>query len=124
MLGNIFGVNQVIERDMLAEPLALRGSVPCNTDDPVLISSFGTLRCATGDSFVTSREEWLIENSVDLVDMELFAIAKVSNYYGIPWRSIKFVTDTTGELASKEWQESLIRANDKIDLFIEKALLN
>jgi len=122
LLGQVFGINEVIERDMIAEPLAPRGTVPLSDQLPVLKSSFGTTRCATGDSFVTSRDQWLLDNQVDLVDMELFAIAKVAAHYGIDWKSIKFASDLADENAAEHWNDSLEKANLKISEMIESAL--
>ena len=118
----MFGINEVIERDMIAEPLAPRGTVPLSDQLPVLKSSFGTARCATGDSFVTSKDKWLLDNLVDLVDMELFAIAKVAAHYGIEWKSIKFASDLADENAAEHWNDSLEKANLKISEMIELAL--
>ena len=122
LLGQVFGINEVIERDMIAEPLAPRGTVPLSDQLPVLKSSFGTARCATGDSFVTSRDQWLLENQVDLVDMELFAIAKIAVHYGVEWKSIKFASDLADENAAEHWNDSLEKANLKISEIIELAL--
>ena len=102
-LGRVFGIREVIERDMLAEPLAPRGVVPLSSQQPVIQSHFGTARCATGDSFVTKKDSWLFENKVDLVDMELFAIAKIANHYGVEWRSIKFASDLADKNAAEHW---------------------
>ena len=122
LLGEVFGVKEVIERDMIAEPLAPRGTVPLSNQLPVLESSFGTARCATGDSFVTSRDQWLLDNLVDLVDMELFAIAKVADYYGVEWKSIKFASDLADGNAAVHWNDSLQMADFKISEMIELAL--
>ena len=78
----------MIEHDMSAEPFALSGSNPFDSTSAILSSDMGTVRCATGDSFVTQVDPWLTENSVDLVDMELFARAKVCQFYGATWRSL------------------------------------
>ena len=122
MLGEVFGIKEVIERDMVAEPLAPRGTVPLSDQLPMLNSNFGTARCATGDSFVTSRDQWLFDNEVDLVDMELFAIAKVAAYYGVEWKSIKFASDLADENAAEHWNDSLEIANLKISEMIQIAL--
>lgn len=58
MFGQVFGVQEVIESDMMAEPLAPQGTVPLSSQEPVLKSDFGTARCATGDSFVTAKDPW------------------------------------------------------------------
>jgi len=122
LLGQVFGIGEVIERDMIAEPLAPRGTVPLSNQLPVLKSSFGSARCATGDSFVTSRDQWLLDNQVDLVDMELFAIAKIAAHYGVEWKSIKFASDLADENAAEHWNDSLEKANLKISEMIELAL--
>ena len=121
LLGEVFGIKEVIERDMVAEPLAPRGTVPLSDQPPVLKSNFGTTRCATGDSFVTSKDEWLLDNHVDLVDMELFAIAKVAAHYDVDWKSIKFASDLADENAAEHWNDSLEKANQKISEMIELA---
>jgi adenosylhomocysteine nucleosidase len=121
LLGEVLGIKEVIERDMVAEPLAPRGTVPLSEQLSVLKSNFGTARCASGDSFVTSKDQWLLDNHVDLVDMELFAIAKVAAHYGIEWKSIKFASDLADENAAEHWNDSLEKANQKISEMIELA---
>lgn len=121
LLGEVLGIKEVIERDMVAEPLAPRGTVPLSGQQPMLESNFGTARCATGDSFVTSKDQWLLDNCVDLVDMELFAIAKVAAHYDVEWKSVKFASDLADEDAAEHWNDSLEKANQKINEMIELA---
>lgn len=108
-------VGQVIQRDMIAEPLAPRGKTPFDDTPDILKSGRSGVICATGDSFVMSRESWLDQQAVDVVDMELFAIALVCSRLGIPWRSYKYVTDDTNEDSAEDWQE---RAHHGRDLFL------
>ena len=122
LLGEVFGIKEVIERDMLAAPLAPRGTVPLSDQLPVLKSNFGTAICASGDSFVTSKDQWLLDKNVDLVDMELFAIAKVAAHYDVEWKAIKFASDLADENAAVHWNDSLEKANQKISEMIELAL--
>jgi adenosylhomocysteine nucleosidase len=96
-------VKKVIQRDMDAEPLAPRGTVPFSDKPNELCSGQGEYVCATGDSFVTARDEWLVLNQVDVVDMELYAIASVAAEYGIHWRSFKYISDDANEASGKEW---------------------
>jgi adenosylhomocysteine nucleosidase len=121
-LGGVFGIRDVIERDMNAEPLAPRGTVPLGNQPSVFKSDFGTARCATGDSFVTSKDYWLVENRVDMVDMELFAVAKIAEHYGVQWRAIKFASDLADENAAEFWTGSLQNANKRISEMMEQAL--
>ena len=113
-LGTVMQVNQVIERDMNAVPLSPRGQVPFDKSPHQFFSVTPGLTCATGDSFVTKRDHWLISNNVDMVDMELFAIAKISSHYRIPWISLKFGTDLADGNASENWSGNLINAQSAL----------
>ena len=106
---------------MVTEPIATRGTVPLSDQLSVLESSFGTARCATGDSFVTSKDQWLLDNRVDLVDMELFANTKVAAHYDVEWKLIKFASDLADENAAENWNDALEKANQKISKMIELA---
>ncbi len=70
-------------------------------------SDIGELTCATGDSFVREVDPWLVQEGVAVVDMELFAIAKVCASFGINWRSCKLVSDYLNEDSSTDWKHSL-----------------
>jgi hypothetical protein len=67
--------------------------------------------CATGDSFVTSRDPWLVEQGVDLVDMELFAIAAACERAGVSWRSFKYITDDANEDSGDHWEANVHQVN-------------
>jgi adenosylhomocysteine nucleosidase len=101
--GGLVEVAHVVQRDMLAMPLAPRGRTPFSSDLDRLSSGHGDVICGTGDSFVTSSDPWLTENNVDIVDMELFAIAHVCERHAIPWRAFKFITDDANDLAAEHW---------------------
>jgi adenosylhomocysteine nucleosidase len=121
-MSGIYIVNEVIEHDMNAEPLAKRGTVPFDKSNSKFMSDMGDTKCATGDSFVTSVDPWLLNEKVSLVDMELFAIAKICNYYDIPWRSMKFVSDYADEKAGESWKNSLVKSNLEIKEAIQEIL--
>ncbi|MBG7620924.1 5'-methylthioadenosine nucleosidase [Herbaspirillum sp. AP02] len=100
-------VAAVIQRDMAAMPLAPRGVTPLMNQEqqpPRLESGHPGVLCGTGDSFVTAADDWLVAQGVDLVDMELFAIARVCHHFGLPWRAFKFVTDGADDDAADDWQ--------------------
>lgn len=115
-------INKVMQRDMVTEPLEVRGTTPFDATPAILTSDIGEFRCATGDSFVTSGDLWFKTNSIDLVDMELFAIAKVGHELGIPWRSAKFVTDQADNSAGQSWQENLKDASKAFYANIEELI--
>jgi adenosylhomocysteine nucleosidase len=105
-------VSDVIQRDMAAMPLAPRGRTPFSPDMDRLSSRHGSVVCGTGDSFVTSIDPWLVENNIDIVDMELFAIAHVCQRHGVPWRAFKFITDAADENAADHWNENVANGED------------
>ena len=110
-------VADVLQRDMVAEPLAPRGSTPFDPTPSILRSGHDGVRCATGDSFVSATEPWLLDQNVSIVDMELFAIALTCHRKGIAWRSFKYITDDTDENAGQEWADQMHHGRD---LFLAK----
>lgn len=109
-------IGRVIQRDMNAQPLAPRGITPFCTKPAEYLSQSGKYTCGTGDSFVTSTDPWLIEQKVDVVDMELFAIAAIAHQYQIPWRSYKFISDAADDQAGEQWHKKI---NHGEELFLE-----
>jgi adenosylhomocysteine nucleosidase len=102
-LHGLLEIGRVIQRDMDAEPLAPRGSTPYCTRPQEYVST-GQFLCGSGDSFVTAQDPWLLSQGVDVVDMELFAIAAVAHDYHIPWQSFKYITDDANESSGDDWQ--------------------
>jgi adenosylhomocysteine nucleosidase len=99
-LRGLVEVAHVVQRDMMAMPLAPRGRTPFSPDLDRLASGYGDVTCGTGDSFVTSSDPWLNENNIDIVDMELFAIAHVCQCRSVRWRAFKFITDDANDFAA------------------------
>lgn len=97
-------IQRVVQRDMIAEPLAPRGQVPFCTRPYEYLSGSGGYTCGTGDSFVMAKDPWFAANNVDVVDMELFAIAAIAHEHKIAWSSFKYVTDHTNEESGQDWQ--------------------
>jgi adenosylhomocysteine nucleosidase len=119
-LHGLLRINKVIQRDMQTEPLAPRGRTPFCTKPAEYFSEGGIHTCGTGDNFVTSQDDWLIQQNVDVVDMELFAIAAVANEYHIPWISFKYITDDANKDSGNDWQEKI---NAGETLFLEQLKL-
>jgi adenosylhomocysteine nucleosidase len=90
-LSGLVEVAHVVQRDMMAMPLVPRGRTPYSINLDKLSSGFAGVTCGTGDNFVISGDTWLAENHIDVVDMELFAIAHVCQRHAIPWRAFKFI---------------------------------
>jgi adenosylhomocysteine nucleosidase len=112
-LSALVEISHVIQRDMMAMPLAPRGVTPL-CENPILTSGHGFAVCGTGDSFVTSADPWLAMNKIDVVDMELFAIAHACTRFGVPWRAFKYITDAADDLAHEQWAA---KCADGEDLF-------
>lgn len=119
-LKGLVEISSVIERDFCAMPFAKRGEIPF-ADQPVEFFSQNHRNikpciCGTGDNFVNEHDQWLIDNSVDVVDMELFAIAKTAGKFNTAWRSFKFISDSADENSAKNWQENVANGSK---LFID-----
>jgi adenosylhomocysteine nucleosidase len=113
-------VAHVVQRDMMAMPLVPRGRTPYSSNLDRLSSGHGNVTCGTGDSFVTSADPWLVENSIDIVDMELFAIAHVCQRHNIPWRAFKFITDDANDFAAEHWTANVANGQDLFWNVVEK----
>lgn len=106
-LHGLIDVRKVIQRDMLVEPFAPRGDVPFSTQPNAYFSNSGTYTCGTGDSFVQNNDPWLAQQGVDIVDMELFAIAKVACAFNISWSAYKFISDEANDNSVNDWQSQI-----------------
>ena len=113
-LRGVVEVSSVIERDFDARPLCERGLIPFEDHKNKYSSGFDGVICASGDSFVHEEDSWLTENQVDVVDMELIAIAKTCNFLGVPWRSFKFISDYVGRNKSDEWKTGVREASTEL----------
>lgn len=115
-LRGLLEISKVIQRDMMAMPLAPRGVTPLSDEagdsESGHASGFPGAVCGTGDSFVTSSDPWLVENGVDVVDMELFAIASACARFNVPWRAFKFITDDANDFAHEEWTANVANGED------------
>ena len=61
--------------------------------------------CGTGDNFVDNIEDEI--EYVDVFDMEAYALAKVCNYYYVPFISFKYITDNANEHSTVDWEDNL-----------------
>jgi len=60
-------------------------------------------RCGSGDNFVMGHDVF----DCDVLDMEAYALAKVCALEGIPFLSIKYVTDGGDHQANADWTRNL-----------------
>jgi|688.fasta_scaffold140322_1 adenosylhomocysteine nucleosidase len=110
-ISGVVEVHAVIERDFDAFPLCKRGLIPFEEGSNRHCSGYDGVICASGDSFVREFDTYLEQMGVDIVDMELIAIARVCNKYNIPWRSFKFISDYIGRNIDEPWQDGVIKAS-------------
>jgi adenosylhomocysteine nucleosidase len=111
-LSGLVPIGKVLQRDMMAEPLAPRGRVPFSHEPHEILSHAQGYTCGTGDSFVTQADHWLSQNAVDVVDMELYAIASVARKYNIPWLCWKYISDEANESSGHEWSKQVNRGEE------------
>jgi adenosylhomocysteine nucleosidase len=113
-VGDIFIVNRFIDRDFEATKLP---ETEFEIDGMELLNSNIALKnwvskqekrgtCSTGDTFVTEIADF----QADIVDMEAYAQAYVCREFGIPFLSVKYVTDIIGQNSVAEWESKLEEA--------------
>ena len=118
-LSGVVSIRHVVEHDMNAFPLCKRGETPFDKVSPKLSSDIGELTCATGDSFISVVDPWFIQEGVAVVDMELFAIAKVCTAFGINWRACKLISDHLNENSSSDWSNSLSKSSIELNKVLD-----
>ena len=115
LIGQLVQPDVIIQRDMMAEPQAPRGVTPFEEDataGPILMFNHTNITLGTGDSFVMEPDPWFDYASIDLVDMEAYALAKVAQSFNIPFQCYKYVSDFADEDAAETWQENVAKGAD------------
>lgn len=107
--GQLVEASSFVQRDMDATGLGFAlGQTPFD-DTPAALSSVsrfvGLPRgvCASGDSFLQGASPI----AADIIDMEAYALAKVCHLAGVPFASVKYITDGADGAAAAHWQENL-----------------
>ena len=118
-VGDIIVCNRFIDRDL--RKVTIDGVISeiefdC-TDGPLTVSTFGT--CNTGDSFITQGAD--IEG--DVIDMEAYAEADVCRKMGIPFVSVKYVTDVVGQNSVKDWYGKIADARVGLKHFFDNNVI-
>jgi adenosylhomocysteine nucleosidase len=110
-IGDIFVVNRFIDRDFEATKLP---GISFEIDGIKLLNNNALLQnwvsaqkklgvCSTGDTFITEIADF----QTDIVDMEAYAQAYVCQEFGVPFLSVKYVTDIIGKNSVAEWESKL-----------------
>jgi adenosylhomocysteine nucleosidase len=111
-------ITKFVQRDMNAEPQAPRGVTPFEAGLPYLDFSpdmTPSLTLGTGDQFVHDLDSWLVENNIDVVDMEAYAIAHVCKRMNVHFTCYKYVTDYVGTPHQADaWQKNVANGAEGI----------
>ena len=110
--GTTVCARRFFERDMDARTLGFAlGQTPFEEhvflEAAVTVAGLPSGTCCTGDSFVSDAQA---TSRYDIIDMEAYALAKVCAEFGVPFASIKFITDGADEGAGEAWQGSVHRS--------------
>lgn len=105
LAGQLVRVNQLLQRDMDARPLAALGDTPFEDGPASGVIDLGGdgVSLSTGDNFVTAPPDL----TSDIVDMEGYAIAKAALRASVDFSCWKFVTDLADENATANWRENV-----------------
>lgn len=125
-VGDILVASHFVDRDMKRTPLEGLVSEIC-TDDlnkgmrlPSVVegkTDYSDYTINTGDNFVLCAEDDL---GCDAVDMESFAMAWACKQAGVPFLSVKYVTDILGQNSVKAWSEKLATARQELKDYFDK----
>lgn len=118
--GTLAAADRFAQRDMDVTGLGFaHGHTPFDQDPPVLTfpQRFEHLPhgvCGSGDSFLQGPSPI----SVDIIDMEAYALAKVCLRESVPFACVKFITDGADANAGHDWQTNLSLAADAFQKFL------
>lgn len=97
-------VGSVIQHDMDVSGLGFAlGETPFEPDSREICFAESPVICASGDRFVDDAPQL----QADLVDMELYPIAKICRHAALPLRAFKYITDSADDTAAGDWQSNL-----------------
>jgi adenosylhomocysteine nucleosidase len=118
LLEGLKRVTRFVQRDMNAEPLVMRSVTPFEAG--IRYIDYGHdlapgLTIGTGDSFVNELDPWLLDNHIDIVDMEAYAIASVCKKMNVNFNCYKYITDYIGTPHQSEvWQKHVADGSELI----------
>lgn len=129
--GAIVSCNRFFQRDMNCSPLGYSiGETPYDDNEIVFsptiqntnlfngINIISDAICSTGNSFENDRTRLTSVVDVDVVDMEAYALAIVSNSFNVGFNSIKMISDNVDSDGVMDWSEFLIIAqNLSLDIY-------
>ncbi len=108
--GSLVYCNKFIQRDMDATAFGYEKGVTPSDNFPLIlehnyiIDNLPNGVCGSGDSFVTTEK---VDNRIDLVEMEAYALARVCKLENIDFIAIKYITDGLNENGSEDWDKEV-----------------
>ena len=128
-ISGLVAVNKVYQRDMDVRDLGFElGITPFEndsseislftSDDFIKSRAVSKVSCSTGDNFVSSVPE--LESQI--VDMELYAIAKVCSKFKIPLFAWKFISDSADSSSPEDWENNVEKGYSIFNEIILKKL--
>lgn len=119
-VGDIIVCNRFVDRDLAK--LSFNGIESEQHFSPIeglpvfdKVKGYGT--CNTGDGFITELSDF----DGDVIDMEAYAEASVCHRMGIPFVSVKYITDIIGQNSVEAWEDKLKDAQTALtDFFRNK----
>lgn len=114
--GTIVEVGGVVQRDMDLSPLGLKKGETAFDRYPACIRlSDSPVICGTGDNFAQEKPDIIC----DIVDMELFALAKTCLAFDVPLRAFKYISDGADQNANTDWKQALYPASQAFKKLLE-----
>ena len=114
-LHGIIECTKFYQRDMDVRGLNFKlGETPYDKMKEIITSESG-YSCGSGDSFVNQK----IDMTVDVVDMEAYAIAKVCKLENIEFKCFKYISDNANKNADNDWKRNLKIASNAFSNFID-----
>ena len=114
-LSGLHRVTKFIQRDMNAEPLMPRGYTPFDEQQLSIEHTEHGVTLGTGDQFVHELESWYMDNNIDLVDMEAYAIASVCKKMNVEFICYKYISDYVGTPHQSEaWNKNVANGINEI----------
>ncbi len=108
--GSLVYCNRFIQRDMDATAFGYeKGATPSDIfplilEHENLIDNLQNGVCGSGDSFITTEK---VDERIDLVEMEAYALARVCKLENISFIAIKYITDGLDEKGGEDWNKEV-----------------
>jgi len=123
--GSLVYCYKFIQRDMDATAFGYKkGETPSDIfplvlEHKKLIDDLPSGICGSGDSFITTED---IDNTIDLVEMEAYPLARVCKIENIDFMAIKYITDGLDEKGGDDWNNSVRSSSEVMFEYFRKLI--